>query len=339
MAFRVFENGRVRPEALPTVAPAVIIFVAGLLIGCSQESPSTGSGSPSTPASSSQLAADGNRPPVITSARIAAHALTRNDTVTPEFTTEDPDGDRVSVRYQWLVNDVPLDGQTAASLSLGGLRRGDRVSLELTPTDARGAVGRPYRTEPVEVANTPPVVTRVAIEPAAARPGDVLRAVVESSDPDGDPVKYLFEWWRNGKSLGPPPKDQEQRTLATEGFARGDQIVLGVTPYDAAGPGRFLVSEPLILLNRAPVITSSPTGPTRQGAFEYVVTATDPDGDSLTYKLDTAPPGMTIEASTGRITWQIPPGFSSPQQVRVSVEDGHQGQAFQEFTIMPPPGR
>lgn len=336
MVFRVFENGRVRARTLPAVVP-VLIVAASLMAGCSQESPSTGS--PPSPAASSGAETAGNRPPVITSARLVAHALTRNDTVTPQFTTEDPDGDRVSVRYQWLVNDVPLDGQTGASLSLGELRRGDRVSLELTPTDARGAVGRPFRTEPVEVANTPPVVTRVAIEPAAARPGDVLHAVVEGADPDGDPVKYLFEWWRNGKSLGPPSKDQEQRTLATDGFARGDQIVLGVTPYDAGGPGRFLVSEPLILLNRAPVITSSPTSPTRQGTFEYVVTATDPDGDDLTFKLDTAPPGMTIEASTGRITWPIPSGFSTPQQVRVSVDDGHQGQAFQEFTIMPPPGR
>lgn len=336
MASRGFENGRARPGALPAVVSA-IVFAAWLLTGCSQESPSTGSGSPAPAGPSSGSAADGNRPPVISSARLVAHALTRNDTVTPEFTTDDPDGDRVTVRYQWLINGAPLAGQTAASLSLGGLRRGDRVSLELTPVDARGAVGQPYRTEPVEVANTPPVVTRVTIEPAAARPGDVLRAVVEGSDPDGDPVKYLLEWWRNGQSLGPPPKDQEQWTLATEGFARGDQIVLGVTPYDASGPGRFLVSEPLVLLNRAPVITSLPTGPTKQGAFEYVVTATDPDGDTLTYTLETAPPGMTIEAGTGKITWQIPPGFSSPQQVRVSVEDGHQGQAFQAFTIMPPP--
>lgn len=274
---------------------------------------------------------------MVTSVRLVANALTRNDTVSPEFKADDPDGDRVTVRYQWLANGSPVDGQTSASLSLSVLRRGDRVSLELTPVDARGAIGPAVRTESLEVANTPPVVTRVTVEPATARPGDVLRAMVEGSDIDGDSVKYAFEWWRNGKSTGAPAKDQEQRTLATEGFARGDAIVVGVTPYDAGGPGRFLVSEPLLLLNRAPVITSSPSGPTAQGAFEYVVTATDPDGDTLTYKLETAPSGMTIDAATGKITWQMTSGLTSPQQVRVGVDDGHQGQAFQEFTLTPPP--
>lgn len=266
-----------------------------------------------------------------------ANGLTRNDAVTSEFTTDDPDGDRVIVRYQWLENGSPIEGQKRSVLELSGLRRGDRVSLELKPVDARGAFGPAFQTEPVEVTNTPPVVTSVTVEPAVAKPGDVLRAVTEGSDLDGDPVKYVVEWWRNGQSLGRPVKDQEQRTLATDGFARGDLIVVGVTPYDAAGPGRFLVSEPLVLMNRAPVITSSPAGPTKQGAFEYAVIATDPDNDTLTYMLATAPSGMTIEASTGKIAWQMTSGLTSPQQVRVGVDDGHQGQAFQEFTLTPPP--
>jgi hypothetical protein len=265
-----------------------------------------------------------------------ANGLTRNDTVSSQYVSDDPDGDRVVVRFQWLVDGSPVEGQKSPSMVLSGLRRGERVSLELTPVDVRGAVGPVFRTEAVEVANTPPVVTRVAVEPATAKPGDVLHAVVEGSDLDGDPVKYVFEWWRNGASLGAPAKDQEQRTQATEGFKRGDLIVVGVTPYDAAGAGRFLVSEPIALLNRAPAITSSPSGPTAQGSFEYVVTATDPDGDALTYRLETAPAGMTIESGTGRITWQMTSSLTGPQQVRVSVDDGHQGQAFQEFTLSPP---
>lgn len=276
---------------------------------------------------------------MVTSARLVANALTRNDTVSLEFTTDDPDGDRVTVRYQWLANGSPVEGQTGTSLALSVLRRGDRVGLELRPVDAKGLAGPVYQTGTVEVVNTPPVVTRVTVEPAVAKPGDVLRATVEGSDIDGDSIKYVFEWWRNGKSTGAPEKDQEQRTLATEGFVRGDAVVVGVTPYDAGGPGRFLVSEPLLLLNRPPVITSSPAAPTAQGSFEYVVTATDPDSDALTYKLETAPSGMTIESSTGKISWQMTSGLTSPQQVRVGVDDGHQGQAFQEFTLTAPAAR
>lgn len=333
-------------RALPAVAPAValVVVVLACLFGCSQESPAPGPNSsspsgpqPSTSASPAPAGSAENRPPVVTSARLLANALTRNDTVSLEFTAEDPDGDRLTMRFQWLANGSPVEGKTGPSLALSALRRGDRVSIELRPVDAQGLAGPVYQTGTAEVANTPPVVTRVTVEPAVAKPGDVLRAAVEGSDIDRDPIKYVFEWWRNGQSTGAPAKDREQQTLATEGFARGDMIVVGVTPYDDGGPGRFLVSEPLLLLNRPPRITSSPAAPTAQGSFEYVVAATDPDSDTLTYKLDTAPSGMTIESDTGKISWQMTSGLTSPQQVRVGVDDGHQGHAFQEFTLMPPP--
>ena len=272
------------------------------------------------------------------SARVLADAVTRNDTVSSEFAVSDPDGDRATLHYQWLANGSPVQGQTSATLALGSLKRGDRVSLELTPTDARGLDGATYRTEPVEVGNTPPAIKHVTIEPAVAKPGDTLRAVIEGSDPDGDPIRYLIEWWVNGQSTETPSKDQEQRTLATENLKRGDMVIVGATPYDATSRGRFAVSEPLALLNRPPVITSSPTAPTVR-AYVYAVTATDPDNDSLTFKLDTAPSDMTIERSTGKIAWEIPPNLREPQQVRISVDDGNEGQAFQEFTISPPPSR
>jgi hypothetical protein len=46
---------------------------------------------------------------------------------------------------------------------------------------------------------------------------------------------------------------------------------------------------------------------------------------------------MTIESGTGKISWQMTSGLTSSQQVRVGVDDGQQGQAFQEFTLTPPP--
>ncbi len=336
-----FEKGRARNRAFPAVA--TVSLFACLFLGCSQEPPasspeSSTSASPPPAAGTSAEGVRGNRPPIVMSARVLADALTRNDTVSSEFAVGDPDGDRVTVRYQWLANGSPVEGQTSATLALSSLKRGDRVSLEIVPTDARGFNGPTYRTDAVVVGNTPPAGKRVTIEPAVAKPGDTLRAVIEGSDQDGDPIRYLIEWWVNGQSTGTPSNEQEQRTLATESLKRGDMVVVGVTPYDASSRGRFLVSEPLFLLNRPPVITSSPTAPTAR-AYEYAVTAADPDNDPLTFKLDTAPSDMTIERSTGKIAWQVPSNLRGPQQVRVSVDDGNEGQAFQEFTITPPPSR
>jgi hypothetical protein len=61
--------------------------------------------------------------------------------------------------------------------------------------------------------------------------------------------------------------------------------------------------------------------------------ATDPDGDTLTYALKSAPAGMTINPSTGLIKWNVLPEFIGKAPITVSVKDGHGGEVMQSFTI------
>jgi hypothetical protein len=44
---------------------------------------------------------------------------------------------------------------------------------------------------------------------------------------------------------------------------------------------------------------------------------------------------MTIDSATGQIDWQITAKTRGLSRVRVAVEDGHGGRAFQEFELMP----
>jgi putative Ig domain-containing protein len=315
------------------------------LFGCSQESPapSPGSSSPSgsAPAASSGAESGENRPPVVRSARILPDPATRTDILSLEVLVEDPEGGSVTVRYQWLANGVAIEGQTSQTLMPAMVKRGDRVGVNITPIDLKGAVGEVYRTKEVEVVNTPPVVAQVTLAPAVARAGDRLEATFEGSDIDGDPVRYVLQWWRNKQPV-PAPADEkdgnderERRTLSTAGFMHDDTIVVGVTPYDAAGAGKIAYAE-LVLTNSAPKITSSPATAIADGQYAYAVTAVDQDKDTLTYKLDAAPSGMTIDAASGRIEWRVKPDVKGPQRVRVSVDDGREGKAFQEFVLTPP---
>ena len=249
-------------RALPAVAPVVVVLAC--LFGCSQESPapSPGSSSPSSsaPAASSGAESGENRPPVVRSARILPDPATRTDILSLEVLVEDPEGSSVTVRYQWLANGVAIEGQTSQTLMPAMVKRGDRVGVNITPIDLKGAVGEVYRTKEVEVVNTPPVVAQVALAPAVARAGDRLEATFEGSDIDGDPVRYVLQWWRNKQPV-PAPADEkdgnderERRTLSTAGFMHDDTIVVGVTPYDAAGAGKIAYAE-LVLTNSAPKIT------------------------------------------------------------------------------------
>ena len=92
------------------------------------------------------------------------------------------------------------------------------------------------------------------------------------------------------------------------------------------------------LPNQAPEINTTPVTEALVGQlYVYDVNALDPDGDFLTYSMELAPEGMTIDQNRGRITW-IPDGSQVGQHfVEAIVEDGEFLEGglndFQEFTI------
>jgi len=84
-------------------------------------------------------------------------------------------------------------------------------------------------------------------------------------------------------------------------------------------------------VNHAPVITSTAvTSATKDEPYSYNVTATDSDGDTLTYSLTIKPSGMTINSSSGMISWT--PTTSGDYNVTVKVSDGELFDT-QSFTV------
>ncbi|MBX3714257.1 MAG: tandem-95 repeat protein, partial [Lysobacter sp.] len=91
---------------------------------------------------------------------------------------------------------------------------------------------------------------------------------------------------------------------------------------------------PSTVPNQLPAITSQPvTAATLDAVYRYDVRATDPDGHAITYSLGTAPAGMRIDATTGRLLWQPATMPSAPVPVVVIATDERQGRAEQAFTI------
>ena len=84
--------------------------------------------------------------------------------------------------------------------------------------------------------------------------------------------------------------------------------------------------------NQSPIITSTPSTLAEVGElYTYDVEATDPDGDTLTYSLDVKPSGMTINPTTGLISWT--PTAEGDYDVVVKVSDGAL-EITQSFTIV-----
>ncbi|MEM7165061.1 MAG: putative Ig domain-containing protein [Planctomycetota bacterium] len=90
-------------------------------------------------------------------------------------------------------------------------------------------------------------------------------------------------------------------------------------------------------VNQAPMITSTPplTG-TELVPYSYDVDATDIDSNTLTYTLDLAPTGASIDASTGLLQWTPDATHVGANPVIVRVTDNGVGALFdtQSFSIV-----
>src|SRR2546427_417705 len=127
------------------------LLAPAFFFGCTSESPQTGgpeqTASPSAPSvpSAPSGSPHTNRPPLVRSARIVPVPVLLNGSAMVQVEAEDPDGDPVAIRRQWLVNGHPIEGETGPSLVPRHLKRGDLLSVEVTPP-APGNPSTPRRS-------------------------------------------------------------------------------------------------------------------------------------------------------------------------------------------------
>jgi hypothetical protein len=168
-----------------------------------------------------------------------------------------------------------------------------------------------------------PVVGKAKLQLESANNVDALKVVMEPSA-DSSPVKYSYEWTKNGEVAG----NQESVT----GFRRGDIMAVTITPFEGkvAGQPRTLSME---IKNSPPKIVGVKDTSIQGDVLSCIVNGADPDGDELTYSLAKAPPGMTIDGKSGLLKWQIPKDSAERCHVEVKVSDGHGGEGIWPMDI------
>lgn len=310
--------------ARPLVGPAILMasFALALAAGCSsREQPAGRTGTLN------------NHPPVVTSASILPVPIVLSNPLAVRVEAQDPDQQSVTFRYRWLINKQVVAGQTGATLPPGLLKRGDQVAVEVVPSD--GFIeGAAFMTAAMPVVNTPPVIQHASIDIDASTRGSQLVAHVEVADPDHDIFTITYRWTKNEMVI----QDGESNRLNVDGLSAKDLIQVEVTASDGAPNGVSSRSGRFQLANSAPTITSSPPLTGGDGQYAYLVQATDVDGDPITYALETAPSGMSIDAATGQVRWLVPANLRGAHRIRVIAQDDRGGIAAQEFdlSLVPP---
>lgn len=275
----------------------------------------------------------GNHPPVIRAASVLPNPLVLNGPISVTIEAQDLDRNPLSFRYQWMLDGQPIPSEQGEELRPELLKRGNLIAVTIWPYD--GTVeGDPYTTVAAAVQNSPPIVSHISIEPAQVTPGMQVRVQADIQDADRDPVKTTYRWWKN-ETLAHEGEDAE---FDTAGFDRGDRLSVEVIVSDGVTAGRPVRSAALTVGNSPPRIASRPATMLHDGQFSYQVEAVDAESDAMTFSLESAPTGMTIDQQKGLVTWRVTPGQTGAHKVRILVTDSQGAASFQEFHIEVAPG-
>ena len=270
-----------------------------------------------------------NSPPTTPGAVTVAPTSPNTDddlTATASGST-DPDSDTVSYEYQWARS---TDGGntwsgwdwSGAALDGALTNRGERWKVEARATDAFEAMAAARRdaarapapgigqsawleSTVVTIVNSAPAApSAVTTGPASPSTDDNLTAAASgATDADSDTISYVYEWasstdggatWSAWGQAG-VSLDQSLTTKGEQWKARG-------RAFDGTDYGPWLVSSPVTIGNTAPgAVSSLIFGLSTLGTdADVMVTpgaASDPDGDTLTYRCE-----WSKSADSG-VTW------------------------------------
>ena len=167
--------------------------------------------------------------------------------------------------------------------------------------------------------NEAPTISSIEIEPDSIRTGEKATIRVSASDPDGDEITYIYE-----TSAGSIEGDGPEATYNAPEEPGTYEIRVKVTDGEYYSPESSAEIEvlPPVITNHAPVIEGvrESTGTVRSGeAVEIEVTASDEDGDRLTYHYE--PSDGTISGSGSKVNWMAPER-TGQCSISVWVSDG-----------------
>ncbi|MBQ6827370.1 MAG: putative Ig domain-containing protein, partial [Thermoguttaceae bacterium] len=155
--------------------------------------------------------------------------------------------------------------------------------------------------------NLAPQITSSA--PSGVYAGDEYVYALAAFDPENDPISFRLDEAPEGMTIDSQTGLVRWATTAADvgEYSFGVALSDGFNEYGV----RYeivVLEKPNISVgdaeNNPPQILSTPEQYGEVGVrYEYAVVATDPDGDALSYSLETAPQNAVIDPITGVLTW------------------------------------
>jgi hypothetical protein len=174
--------------------------------------------------------------------------------------------------------------------------------------------------------NRAPIVRRLTVGPTKPSKLSTLSVKVNATDPEGQELRYAYHWMVNGSEVF----GHDSPDLELAEYARGDTVEVKVVVSDgqAEVSGQ---SDPITVGNADPQFPHVP-GP--DDPFDGLhLTAVDPDGDDVTWRLEGAPPGASVDKQGYLHFTGSKEDKGGNYTVKVIAEDGQGGKGTIELPL------
>jgi len=258
---------------------------------------------------------DINNPPIIYSSPV----LSGNTWTSYQYDVDGHDPDQDVLLYELLASPDGMEIDPSSGLiTWDSLQPGD-FSVQVMVSDGRGGTAEQsyelFINGPPEITSQPLTLHQI---------GSPYQYQVTAQDPNNDTLTYELTSAPGGMTIN-----------SSSGLITWDNPIPGEYPVTILvqdGRGGQAQQTYSLFINGPPEITSQPPTLHQTGSpYQYQVTAQDPNNDTLTYELTSAPGGMTINSSNGLITWDNPVPGEYP--VTIHVQDGRGGEAQQTYSL------
>jgi hypothetical protein len=243
---------------------------------------------------------DVNRAPVL--AAIGNQSVNEAATLSFTVSATDADGDTLTYSASNLPSGATFDAATRTFLWTPAYNQaGSYPDVVFTVSDGK-ATDSETITVTVNDVNAPPVLA--GIGDRSVNEGATLTFTVSATDPDGDSLTYAATNLPAGASFDPGtrtfswiPRYDQAGMYANVSFevsddgapSRSDSETIAVTVVD---------------VNRPPVLGAVGDQSVLEGdTLSFTVSATDPDGDTLTYSASNLPSGASFTPATRTFSW------------------------------------
>jgi hypothetical protein len=238
---------------------------------------------------------------------------------------QDPNGDSLT----FVITNLPrwatfssTTGRLSGTPAAGDV--GSFSNIVISVSDGQASASLPaFSISVTQPANRAPTISGTPATSVQA--GTAYSFQPTASDPDGDTLTFSIQnrpsWATFSTSTG---------RLSGTPSAAGTFSNIVISVSDGRGGTASLAAFTITVTqaaNRAPTISGNPATSVQAGtAYSFQPTASDPDGDTLTFSIQNRPSWATFSTSTGRLSG-TPSAAGTFSNIVISVSDGRGGTA------------